>query len=88
MIKIGMTLGDRYEILEKIGTGGMSDVYKAKDGKLNRFVAVKVLKQEFAENANFVSKFKTEAQAAAGMMHPNIVNVYDVGEEGGTQEVY
>ncbi len=87
MIKIGMTLGDRYEILEKIGTGGMSDVYKAKDGKLNRFVAVKVLKQEFAENANFVSKFKTEAQAAAGMMHPNIVNVYDVGEEGGTHYI-
>lgn len=83
MIKIGMMIGDRYEILEKIGTGGMSDVYKAKDHKLNRNVAVKVLKQEFSENANFVSKFKTEAQAAAGMMHPNIVNVYDVGEEGG-----
>lgn len=83
MIKIGMIIGDRYEILEKIGTGGMSDVYKAKCHKLNRFVAVKVLKQEFSENANFVSKFKTEAQAAAGMMHPNIVNVYDVGEENG-----
>lgn len=83
MIKIGMIIGDRYEILEKIGTGGMSDVYKAKDHKLNRFVAVKVLKQEFSENANFVSKFRVEAQAAAGLMHPNIVNVYDVGEEGG-----
>lgn len=83
MIKIGMMIGDRYEILEKIGTGGMSDVYKAKDHKLNRFVAVKVLKQEFSENANFVSKFRIEAQAAAGLMHPNIVNVYDVGEEGG-----
>lgn len=83
MIKIGMMIGDRYEILEKIGTGGMSDVYKAKDHKLNRFVAVKVLKQEFSENANFVSKFRVEAQAAAGLMHPNIVNVYDVGEEGG-----
>ena len=82
MIKIGMMIGDRYEILEKIGTGGMSDVYKAKDHKLNRFVAVKVLKQEFSENANFVSKFRIEAQAAAGLMHPNIVNVYDVGEEG------
>ncbi|MCM1064178.1 MAG: Stk1 family PASTA domain-containing Ser/Thr kinase [Eubacterium sp.] len=81
MIKIGMMIGDRYEILEKIGTGGMSDVYKAKDHKLNRFVAVKVLKQEFSENANFVSKFRIEAQAAAGLMHPNIVNVYDVGEE-------
>ena len=83
MIKIGMLIGDRYEILEKIGTGGMSDVYKAKCHKLNRFVAVKVLKQEFGENENFVSKFKVEAQAAAGLMHPNIVNVYDVGNENG-----
>lgn len=84
MIKIGMVIGDRYEILEKIGTGGMSDVYKAKDHKLSRNIAVKVLKQEFSENDNFVSKFQIEAQAAAGLMHPNIVNVYDVGEEGGT----
>ncbi len=83
MIKIGMLIGDRYEILEKIGTGGMSDVYKAKCHKLNRYVAVKVLKQEFSENTNFVSKFHVEAQAAAGLMHPNIVNVYDVGEEDG-----
>ena len=87
MIKIGMVLGDRYEVLEKIGTGGMSDVYRAKCHKLNRFVAVKVLKQEFSENVNFVSKFRTEAQAAAGMMHPNIVNVYDVGEEHGTHYI-
>ena len=64
MINIGMLIADRYEILERIGTGGMSDVYKAKDHKLNRFVAVKVLKQEFSENANFVSKFRVEAQAA------------------------
>lgn len=83
MIKIGMLIGDRYEILEKIGTGGMSDVYKAKCHKLNRYVAVKVLKQEFSENTNFVSKFHVEAQAAAGLTHPNIVNVYDVGEEEG-----
>ena len=83
MVKIGMIIGDRYEILEKIGTGGMSDVYKAKCHKLNRFVAIKVLKQEFSENANFVSKFRIEAQAAAGLSHPNIVNVYDVGEENG-----
>ena len=83
MIKLGMLIADRYEILDKIGTGGMSDVYKAKDNKLNRFVAVKVLKQEFSENKNFVSKFRVEAQAAAGLMHPNIVNVYDVGEEDG-----
>lgn len=81
MIKTGMLIGDRYEILEKIGTGGMSDVYKAKCHKLNRFVAVKILKQEFSENTNFVHKFRVEAQAAAGLMHPNIVNVYDVGEE-------
>ncbi len=81
MIKTGMLIGDRYEILEKIGTGGMSDVYKAKCHKLNRFVAVKILKQEFSENSNFVQKFRIEAQAAAGLMHPNIVNVYDVGEE-------
>lgn len=83
MVRIGMMLGSRYEILEKIGTGGMSDVYKARDHKLNRPVAVKVLKQEFAENENFVSKFIIEAQAAAGLMHANIVNVYDVGEENG-----
>lgn len=83
MVKLGMIIGDRYEILEKIGTGGMSDVYKAKDQKLNRNVAVKVLKQEFSDNANFVSKFRVEAQAAASLAHPNIVNVYDVGEEEG-----
>ena len=83
MVKIGMLIADRYEILEKVGCGGMSDVYKAKDHKLNRLVAIKVLKQEFSENASFVSKFRVEAQAAAGLMHPNIVNVYDVGEEKG-----
>lgn len=83
MIKLGMIIADRYEIIEKIGAGGMSDVYRAKDHKLNRYVAVKALKQEFAENKDFVSKFRVEAQAAAGLMHPNIVNVYDVGEENG-----
>lgn len=82
-----MLIGDRYEMLEKIGTGGMSDVYKAKDYKLNRCVAIKVLKQEFSENTNFVYKFRVEAQAAAGLMHPNIVNVYDVGEENGIQYI-
>ncbi|MCR4908719.1 MAG: Stk1 family PASTA domain-containing Ser/Thr kinase [Lachnospiraceae bacterium] len=76
-------LSDRYEIVSKIGSGGMSDVYKAADLKLNRFVAVKVLKAEYAENRSFVSKFRAEAQSAAGLMHPNIVNVYDVGEDGG-----
>ncbi len=83
MIKVGMLLADRYEILEKVGTGGMADVYKAKDHTLNRFVAVKVLKQEFSENANFVSKFRVEAQAAGGLQHPSIVGIYDVGEERG-----
>lgn len=87
MIKVGMMIADRYEILEKIGTGGMSDVYRAKDHKLNRYVAVKALKQEFGENRDFVSKFRVEAQAAAGLMHPNIVNVYDVGEENGSHYI-
>jgi serine/threonine-protein kinase len=81
MIRIGMFLGDRYEILEKIGSGGMAEVFKGKDHKLNRFVAVKVLKDEFVEDKNFVRKFKEEAQAAAALAHPNIVNVYDVGDE-------
>ena len=66
-----------------IGSGGMADVYKAKDHKLNRFVAVKVLKQEFREDKAFISKFRVEAQSAAGLAHPNIVNVYDVGEDHG-----
>ena len=87
MIKIGMTLAERYEVLEKIGTGGMSDVYRAKDHKLNRFVAVKILKQEFSENKEFLQKFRSEAQSAAGLMHPNIVNVYDVGEESGSHYI-
>ncbi len=87
MIKIGMTVADRYEVLEKIGTGGMSDVYRAKDHKLSRFVAVKVLKQEFSENKDFLQKFRSEAQSAAGLMHPNIVNVYDVGEENGSHYI-
>ncbi len=81
MVEIGAFIADRYEILEKIGAGGMSDVYKAKDQVLGRFVAVKVLKQEFAEDVNFVTKFHTEAQSAAGLQHPNIVNIYDVGSE-------
>ena len=81
MIRKGMFIGDRYEIVDKVGSGGMSDVYKALDHKLNRFVAIKVLKTEFSEDKNFVSKFKVEAQSAAGLTHPNIVNVYDVGED-------
>ena len=83
MLRAGMFIADRYEILEKIGSGGMSDVYKAKDHKLQRFVAVKVLKQEFSDDKSFVTKFRVEAQSAAGLMHANIVNVYDVGDEDG-----
>lgn len=83
MIKVGTIVGDRYEILEKVGVGGMAEVFKGKDHKLNRFVAIKVLKEEFRENEGFVKKFKEEAQAAAGLAHPNIVNVYDVGDENG-----
>lgn len=83
MLKPGVVILERYEIIEQIGSGGMSFVYKAKDHKLNRYVAVKVLKSEFSENKGFVSKFRVEAQAAAGLAHPNIVNVYDVGEDKG-----
>ena len=83
MLKTGMIVGDRYEVVSKIGTGGMANVYKAKDHKLNRFVAMKVLKQEFREDTTFIKKFKTEAQSAAGLTHPNIVNVFDVGEDDG-----
>lgn len=82
MLQAGTMLQDRYEILEKIGSGGMSDVYKARCHKLNRLVAIKVLKAEFTSDAGFVSKFKLEAQAAAGLSHPNIVNIYDVVDEG------
>ena len=83
MVKDGIFLGKRYEVLSKIGAGGMADVYKGKDHVLNRYVAIKVLKREFREDESFVKKFRTEAQAAAGLMNPNIVNVYDVGEDRG-----
>lgn len=83
MLEVGSFLSDRYEILSKVGAGGMSDVYKAKDHILSRFVAIKVLKQEFSEDSSFVTKFRAEAQSAAVLEHPNIVNIYDVGSENG-----
>lgn len=83
MLKPGMILCDRYEILEVVGAGGMSIVYKARCHRLNRNVAIKVLKPEFSNDKNFVTKFKIEAQAAAGLTHPNIVNVYDVVDDDG-----
>lgn len=78
----GTILGDRYEIVEKIGTGGMAIVYRGKDKKLERNVTIKILREEFTNDEDFISKFKIEARSAARLSHPNIVNVYDVGEEG------
>lgn len=83
MVNVGTIIGDRYEIVEKVGSGGMADVFRAKCHRLNRFVAIKILKQEYSEDAKFVTKFKGEAQAVACMSHPNIVGIYDVGEENG-----
>jgi eukaryotic-like serine/threonine-protein kinase len=83
MLKPGMVISDRYEIIDKVGSGGMADVYKAKDQRLNRFVAIKVLKPEYSSDKSFVNKFRGEAQSAAGLSHPNIVNVYDVGDDSG-----
>lgn len=79
---IGRILGNRYEILELIGEGGMAGVYKARCNLLNRFVAVKILKAEFVSDDEFLKKFEKEAQASASLSHPNIVNVYDVGTDG------
>ncbi len=83
MFEQGMIIQNRYEIIEEVGSGGMSVVYKAKCHVLNRFVAIKVLKMEFSDDRSFVNKFRIEAQSAAGLSHPNIVNVFDVGEENG-----
>ncbi len=83
MIKPGMFISDRYEIVDKVGSGGMADVYKAKCHRLNRYVAIKILKPEYSSDKNFVAKFRGEAQSVAGLSHPNIVNVYDVGDDDG-----
>lgn len=86
-MKPGVLISDRYEIIEKVGSGGMADVYKAKDNRLNRFVAIKILKKEYSEDEKFVTKFQAEAQSAAGLSHPNVVNVYDVGEDDGLRYI-
>lgn len=80
---IGKILANRYEIIEKIGEGGMAYVFKARDNLLNRYVAVKVLKEEYSKDEVFVKRFRTEAQSAASLIHPNIVSVFDVGEDKG-----
>ena len=83
MLELGTMLSGRYEVLKRVGSGGMADVYMAKDHKLNRNVGVKVLKSEYVEDEKFLKKFETEAQAVARLSHPNIVNIYDVGMEDG-----
>ena len=80
-INIGTLIGGRYEIVDKIGTGGMADVFRARDHRLNRFTAIKILKNEYSQDTKFVTKFRQEAQAIACLSHPNVVGVYDVGEE-------
>ena len=83
MLNKGKLIGGRYEIISLVGSGGMADVYNAMDNRLGRQVAIKVLKEEYSSDKNFVMKFRAEAQSAAGLSHPNIVNVYDVGEDEG-----
>ena len=83
LLQKGTILAGRYEILEHIGSGGMADVYKARCHKLNRYVAIKVLRREYCDNESFVRKFTVEAQSTAGLTHPNIVNIYDAGNEEG-----
>ena len=83
MLEAGTVIGGRYEIQEKIGTGGMAYVYRAKDTKLERNVTLKVLKEEFTNEKDFKTRFATEARSAAKLSHPNIVNAYDFGEENG-----
>ncbi|MBQ7145407.1 MAG: Stk1 family PASTA domain-containing Ser/Thr kinase [Lachnospiraceae bacterium] len=83
LLRAGTTLNERYEILSTVGTGGMADVYRARDTVLKRLVAIKVLKEEYSSDANFVAKFRREAQAVSALNHPNIVGVFDVGEQNG-----
>lgn len=81
MLRAGEILGNRYEIMERVGTGGMASVYKAKDHRLNRVVAIKILDSQFGDDKDFIRKFNIEAQSAAAFVHPNIVSIYDVGDE-------
>ena len=81
---VGEILVNRYEIIEKVGDGGMALVYRAKDTLLNRIVAVKVLREQFASDDEFIERFRREAQSAASLSHPNVVNIYDVGHTGST----
>ena len=83
MIKEGVILGKRYEILRRVGSGGIADVYKGKVHQLPRYVSINVLKSDYRSDEVFIKKFLSEAQAAAGLMHPNVVNVYDVGQDRG-----
>ena len=84
---LGKMLDDRYEIMEVIGVGGMAVVYKAMCHRLNRYVAIKILRDEFAEDAEFRKRFQTEAQAVAMLSHPNIVSVYDVSHTEGVEYI-
>ena len=84
---IGRILGKRYQIVEKVAIGGMSNVYKALDMNLKRYDAVKILKEEFAQNEEFLEQFRQEANSVAGLNHPNIVNIYNVGNEGDLQYI-
>ena len=83
MNRVGIVLAGRYQLVEQLGSGGMADVYKASDRKLNRYVAVKILRHEYSEDNSFITKFQQEAMAAASIQSPYVVNVYDVGEENG-----
>lgn len=85
--KVGTSLGGRYELLEVVGQGGMSTVYKAKDTVLGRFVAIKVLHRQYSQDHEFLVRFRREAQSAAALIHPNIVTIYDTGEEDGTHYI-
>ena len=82
LLNPGTVLSGRYEILEKIGSGGMAVVYRGRDRKLDRYVTVKVLREEFVGDEEFIERFRSEACSVARLSHPNIVRAYDVGEDG------